>query len=150
MITFQEELLEPFMQEAVALYEKHYEEIARHRDVIKLDPDIRRYKRLYAADKLAIHTARDDGKLIGYSIWFMFYHIHYQQSYTATSDILYISPEYRKGMTGYKFIKWTTEQIKKRKPQRILFHVKPFLDYGPLLERLGAGHFETSYSIVLE
>ena len=53
-------------------------------------------------------------------------------------------------MLGYKFIKWTTEEIKKRNPQRILFHVKPFLDYGHLLERLGGNFFEKIYSIVTE
>jgi len=77
-------------------------------------------------------------------------HLHYKKSITASSDVLYISPEYRQGMLGYKFIKWTTEEIKKRNPQRILFHMKPFLDYGKIVERLGGHYFEKTYSIVLE
>jgi hypothetical protein len=150
MITFQKEAPSPFADEAVELFKNHYEEIAERQDVIELDPDIKKYNQLYNSKILEIHTARDDGKLIGYSLWVVVNHMHYKKSITASSDVLYISPEYRQGMLGYKFIKWTTEEIKKRNPQRILFHMKPFLDYGKIVERLGGHYFEKTYSIVLE
>ena len=150
MITFQKEAPSPFADDAVQLFKDHYDEIAERTDVIDLDPNIEQYNFMFNKNMLEIHTARDDGKLVGYSIWFVVNHIHYKKSLTATSDVLYIAPDYRKGMFGYKFIKWTTDEIKKRKPQRILFHVKPFLDYGHLLERLGGHFFEKSYSIVME
>jgi glycosyltransferase involved in cell wall biosynthesis len=150
MITFQQEAPSPFADEAMELFKKHYEEIAERQDVIELDPNIERYNLLHRTKALEIHTARDNGKLIGYSLWVVVNHLHYKKSITASSDVLYISPEYRKGMLGYKFIKWTTEEIKKRNPQRILFHMKPFLDYGKIVERLGGHYFEKTYSIVLE
>jgi len=150
MITFQKEAPEPFTQEAMDLFQKHYEEIAERTDVIVLDPDLKRYNNLYSQNMLEIHTIRDDGKLVGYSLWFVMNHIHYKNSLTANSDVLYISPDYRKGMLGVKFIKWSLEEIKKRNPQRIMFHVKPFMDYSPILERLGANYFEKTYSMVME
>lgn len=150
MITFQQEAPSPFADEAVELFKRHYEEVAERQDVIELDPNIERYNQLYNAKTLEIHTARDNGKLIGYSLWVVVNHLHYKKSITASSDVLYISPEYRQGMLGYKFIKWTTEEIKKRNPQRILFHMKPFLDYGKIVERIGGHYFEKTYSIVLE
>jgi hypothetical protein len=150
MITFQQEAPSPFADEAVELFKKHYEEVAERQDVIELNPNIEKYNQLYKTKTLEIHTARDDGKLIGYSLWVVVNHLHYKKSITASSDVLYISPEYRQGMLGYKFIKWTTEEIKKRNPQRILFHMKPFLDYGKIVERLGGHYFEKTYSIVLE
>ena len=150
MITFQTEAPEPFTQDALELFRQHYEVIAERTDVIELDPDLDNYNLLYSKGMLEIHTARDDGKLVGYSIWFVLKHIHYKKSLTANSDVLYISPEYRKGMLGVRFIKWTTEEIKKRKPQRIVFHMKPFLDYSPIVMRLGAKLFEHAYTIVLE
>jgi hypothetical protein len=150
MITFQKEAPMPFADEAMQLFKDHYDEIAERTDIIELDPDIGRYNYLYNQKMLEIHTARDDGKLIGYSLWFISNHIHYKKSLTVSSDVLYISPNYRKGMLGYKFIKWTTEEIKKREPQRIVFHVKPFLDYGHLIERLGANFFEKVYTIVMD
>jgi hypothetical protein len=150
MITFQKEAPMPFADEAMQLFKNHYDEIAERTDVIELDPNMEQYDVLFKKDMLEIHTIRDDGKLIGYSLWFITNHIHYKKSITASSDVLYISPNYRKGMLGYKFIKWTTEEIKKRNPQRIIFHVKPFLDYGRLLERIGGNFFEKIYSIVTE
>jgi hypothetical protein len=150
MITFQKEAPMPFADEAMKLFKDHYDEIAERTDVIELDPNMEQYDVLFKKDMLEIHTIRDDGKLIGYSLWFITNHIHYKKSLTASSDVLYISPNYRKGMLGYKFIKWTTEEIKKRNPQRIIFHVKPFLDYGRLLERIGGNFFEKIYSIVTE
>jgi len=149
MITFQKEDSR-FAKEAQKLFEDHYDEIAERTDVIKLNPNFDAYNQLENNDSLEIHTIRDDGKLVGYSIWMLRQHIHYKDSFTASSDVLYIAPTHRKGMLGYRFIKWTTEEIKKRNPQRIMFHVKPFLDYGHLLERLGANYFEKVYSIVME
>ena len=149
-ITTQKEKFAHFMQEAETLFAKHYEEVAERTDVIKLDPDWDQYLTLEKANMLELHTLRDDKKIIGYSIWFLLYHIHCKQSFTAMSDVLYIDPQYRKGMTGIKFLKWTTEEIKKRNPQRITFHVKPHVDYGRILERLGAHFFEKTYTIVLE
>jgi hypothetical protein len=150
MITFQQEPPEPFAQQAIELFKKHYEEIGERQDVIKLDPDIVRYKQMYKNGSMEIHTVRDNDKLIGYSIWFISNHIHYQKSVTASSDVVYIVPDYRKGILGYKFIKWTTEKIKERNPQRIIFHIKPFLDFGKIVERIGGHYFEKTYTIVME
>jgi len=150
MITFQKEQIQPFANEAIDLFEKHYAELAERTDVIELDPDFEKYQKLMDLGMLEIHTARDDGKLVGYSLWMVMNHLHYKKSVTASSDILYIHSDYRKGMFGYKFVKWTTEEVKKRKPQRILFHMKPHIDYGHLVERLGGHFFEKTYSIVLE
>jgi hypothetical protein len=150
MIEFKKEEGRPFFEEAQELFKQHYEEIAERTDVIKFDPNIERYGQLYDLGVIEVHTARDDGKLVGYSVWMIFPHMHYKSSMTASSDILYIHPDYRKGLMGFGFLRWTIEEIKKRNPQRILLHVKPFIDYGPILERLGAKYFEKTYSIVLE
>ena len=153
MITFQKEPLEKFqsfIDEAVLLLKEHYEELAERTDVIELDPDVEKYQKLLEMNILEVHTARDDGNLVGYALWMVMNHLHYKKSVTASSDILYIHPNYRKGIFGYKFVKWTTEEVKKRSPQRILFHMKPHLDYGHLVERLGGHFFEKTYSIVLE
>jgi len=150
MVTFQKEDFKQVFSEATELLRKHYAEVAERQDVIALDPDEARYQKLFDMDMLEIHTAREDGKLIGYSAWFVVMNMHYKTSLTASSDVIYIDPAHRKGMVGARFIKWTLQEIKKRKPQRILFHVKPTVDFGPILERLGAKYFEKIYSLVLD
>ena len=150
MVTFQKEDFMQVFSEATELLRGHYEEVAERQDVIPLDPDVARYQKMFDMDMLEIHTAREDGKLIGYSAWFVCTNMHYKTSLTASSDVIYISPEHRKGMVGARFIKWTTQEIKKRNPQRILCHVQPSVDFGPILERLGANYLEKIYSLVLE
>lgn len=150
MIEFKKEEGRSFFYEAQDLFKLHYKEIAERQDVIKFNPNTEKYASMHEQDMIEVHSVRDDGKLVGYSVWFVFSHLHYKDSITASSDVLYIHPDYRKGFTGIQFLRWTTEEIKKRNPMRILFHVKPFLDYGPILERMGAKYFEKTYSIIME
>lgn len=150
MITFQIEKLDQFLESAFPLFDNHYQEVVEKTDVIKLNPNLDIYYILEKKNILEIHTARDDEKLIGYSMWIVNQHINFKDSLTANSDSLYVSPEYRKGMFGAKFIKWTFEKIKERNPQRVMFHVKDSVDYSPILKRLGSKHCESTYTMVLE
>jgi len=150
MITFQVEEFEPFLKDALVIFKQHYLELAEKPHVIPYNPNLKAYYRLYLANKLEIHSIRIDGKLIGYNVWFLMHYLHAKDGLTANSDILYLRPRYRKGLLGYKFLKWSIEAIKNRSPQRILMHVKPSHDYGALLERLGAEEYEKSYMIVME
>ena len=152
MITYQKEPGAVFAsdKDVQNLFKKHAEESSEHLDKIPLNPNYKQYFKLETLNRAEVHTIRDAGKLIGYSMWILGRHIHYKQSVTATSTLIYILPEYRKGLNAFTFIKWSIDKIKERKPQRILMSVKPSNDYGKLLERLGAGYFEKIYSIVLE
>ena len=106
MITFQIEKLDQFLESAFPLFDNHYQEVVEKTDVIKLNPNLDVYYILEKKNILEIHTARDDEKLIGYSMWIVNQHINFKDSLTANSDSLYVSPEYRKGMFGAKFIKF--------------------------------------------
>jgi len=150
MITFQKEPGSVFLPDAKDLFKLHANEASEHLDKIPLDPNFEQYFKLEELNKIEVHTARDDGKLIGYSLWLLGRHIHYKKSLTATSTLIYLLPQYRNGTTGFTFIRWTIEEIKKRKPQRILMSVKPSNDFGRLVERLGGNYFEKVYSFVLE
>lgn len=150
MITFQQESLDLFLEEGMDLMQKTHQEISERPDIFEFDPNLDLYEKLHKKGVFEIHTVRDDGKLIGYSLWFLSTHPHHKKSLTASSDILFLAPQSRKGMLGSKFIKWSIEEVKKRKPQRIILHVKPSLDFSPILERNGAHFFEKVYSIVLE
>lgn len=150
MITFQKETGKVFEEDSPALYPQHYEEMAEYTDKIKLDPMIGTYWKLYNAGKLEIHSVRDNGNLVGYNVWMIGRYIHAQGSKTASSDMLYLLPEYRKGLLGFRFLKWSLDEIKKSGAQRIIFHVKVTRDYGPLVERLGAKLIEKSYMVAVE
>lgn len=113
----------------------HWKEIAHYQD-IPLEPAWEKYEQLADEGAIRVYTARDeDGLLIGYSVYFLRYNLHYRSSLNALQDILFVHPNHR-GMGG-KFIKWCDEQLKEEKVQAVYHHVKAAHNFGPLLERMG-------------
>jgi len=150
MISYQKETVSSFFKDAYPLFDEHHKEVSERQDLIDHNLNVDQYQIMEDRNMLEILTIRDDGKLIGYQSWILFKALHYKTVLTVSSDLLYILPEYRKGLFGYKFLKWSLSVIKKRKPQRVLIGIKPKNDFSKILKRLGANHFETTYSIVLE
>jgi GNAT superfamily N-acetyltransferase len=150
MITFQTEPFAKFIQDGKEIFAEHNNEVVLQDKQISLDVNYKAYFKLAEADKLEVCTIRDNGKLVGYTLWMLHYHIHYKTSLTANSTLIYVVPEYRKGLLGYKLIKWSINKLKERGVQRLMMGVKPNYDFGRLLERLGASHFEKIYTIALD
>jgi hypothetical protein len=130
------------------LLPEHWEEIALDKDAIKLDPDWANYAWLAKSGMLHIVTARDGGELVGYHISIIRPHAHYKTSLTCFSDIMYLKPSYRVGMTGYKLIKFFRDSVKARGVQKIYMMTKLSLDLDPILCRLGFKAIERVYTQV--
>ncbi|CAB4129437.1 hypothetical protein UFOVP118_58 [uncultured Caudovirales phage] len=150
MITYQKETFAALSQEAEELFKKHYEESADHLDRFPLAMNLKAYLTLESKHRLETYTVRDGNKLIGYSVWMLIRPIHYSHNEVASSALIYLLPEYRKGLEGYKFIKWSIEHLKQREVERILVSIKANNDFGNILKRLGASDYEKVYSIVLD
>jgi len=133
---FNREIATPeLFRELMPLLEKHYEEIAHHKDV-PLDPDWQQYEKLEQINALRVFTARDaDGRLVGYAVYFVRHNIHYRSSLQALQDILFIDPAVR-GF-GAKFILWCDKQLAAEGVHITYHHVKAAHNFGPMLERLG-------------
>ena len=135
-LTCQRELLtDRLWDEAMPLLIAHWKEIAHYPD-IPLDPDRDQYLVLEDAGVIRCFTARDDGKLVGYAVFFVRPALHYASSVQAYQDVLYLDPSVRGG-TGYRFIRFCDEQLAKSAIQVVYHHVKQRHNFGPLLERLG-------------
>lgn len=136
MIKYQREIFtQELFDESFPLLRAHYEEIAAHKD-IALDPDIHQYLKIEAIGNLRAFTARDEnGVLIGYAVFFVVPHMHYQQSKNAMQDIIYIDRE-RRGF-GAKFILWCDAQLRNESVQVVSHHIKAKHNFGAMLERLG-------------
>ena len=133
MTTYQRETVAQVLDEIKPLLLKHWEEIAHFKDV-PLDPDWDFYQKSPA---VRVFTARNEGQLIGYGVFFVAPNKHYKQSIQAVQDILFLLPEYRGGRNGYRLIKFCDEQLKAEGAQAIYHHVKTAHDFGPLLTALG-------------
>ena len=143
MITYQSEMLNDVAEEIMPLLEMHYQDLAAHKEFIKLAPDWPRYYQMEFMGKLAIFTARDAGKLIGYSVFFLDTLMHYEETRAALNDVLYLHPKYRVGLgaiTLIRLVKFSEVELKKiagEEKIRILFHIKKKHDFSPAMRRIG-------------
>lgn len=147
MITYQSESY--FTARDDGLIQMHYDEIALHKEAIPLAPDWHRYDLMDAAQDLACITARDDGKMIGYSVFFLQNHIHYMTTRMASNDVLYLHPDYRKGRIGIKLIQHSEKHLQWLGVKKIVWHIKTANDFSPILKRMGYGNEEVVMGKIL-
>ena len=149
MITFQEEHYSNFFtHEFMELYKVHWEEIGSFdKQKIKLSPDWDKYRIMGKQNNLITFTIRNDRVLTGYNIFIITNHHHYKNTIIAENDILYLKPEYRKGFTGYKFVKYCVEELK-NKVDVILLSMKASYTFENIAKRLGFTLMD--YKFILE
>lgn len=137
MITYDFEGWDSCKDEVRQLCVAHWEEIALNKDVIPLDPDWERYAAADKAGSMVFVTCRDNGRLIGYSIWFITKHLHYKQTTWAYNDVIFLLKPYRKGRIGLKLINFSEYYMKVLGADKIAWHVKVTNDWTPILRRMG-------------
>ena len=133
-------------QEADELFYKHWEEIALNKDKIKLNPDWSFYETVYNSGNLGVYTVRKDAKLVGYFFVVASSHPHYKDHIFANNDIVYIDPDYRKGLVGFKLIKFVEEDLKKMGVSVLTVSTTVHKPFDAVLERLGFENTERLYS----
>jgi hypothetical protein len=130
-----ETLTEALWLEAMPLLHAHWREIAHYPDIL-LDVDVDGYMRCDEMGMVRCFTAREDGALVGYALFFVRPNLHYQASVQAVQDVLYLAPRARGG-AGRRFIAWCDEQLAKQAIQVVYHHTKAVHNFGPMLERMG-------------
>jgi len=139
-VTFQMEKLggaELLHAELAPLLEAHYQELTLNKDVVKLDPDWDTYFALQKRFALAVYTARDAQRLVGYNAFFVSRHLHYRDLIVAVNDVFYLHPDYRRGAIPLRFLRYAERQLKERGAHKLAYHFKASNNFGPLLQRLG-------------
>ena len=107
-------------------------------------PDWDTYFSYDRAGSCAVWTARTvpNGVLVGYIIWLTTRGLHCADTTFANADLVYLAPDYREGLTGYKLLRGGIAAIK---PHVDLVRIETNLLYeqgrmGILLKRLGFRH----------
>jgi GNAT superfamily N-acetyltransferase len=138
--TFARETCDTVVDEIEALMEAHYAEVNHHPD-IPPGCDYDKYRKAESLGILRIFTVRVGGALVGYSIFMVGFSLHYKTSFQARQDTLFIHPDYRRGLTGYRFLHYVDDYLRADGVQVAYQHHKVLegdrLNLGPLFERMG-------------
>jgi GNAT superfamily N-acetyltransferase len=148
-LTFQEEKLRSVLEEIKPLLKKHWQEIARNKEIIPLEPDYETYAALEREYKLCICTARDAEKLVGYAVYIYDRQLHYPVLW-AESDIFWIDQSSRRPRAAHRLLQFAEESLKRRGVRVI--HTRTKLAHpaaGRVLESLGHVPIEMVYAKVL-
>ena len=149
-VTFQQEKLATIRPDVIGLTVAHREEtdynFSKEKFLLEIDWDT--YSILENNDCLVVYTARTEkGTLVGYITFILQQMLHYKQVIMAYNDSLFLHPTIRKGLTGYKFIKYAVEDIKEYSIGCISFNMKVKYSFSSILERLGFVHVEQVYQM---
>lgn len=147
MISYQKEKLIGILDVMMPMLEKHWDEVAGNKDKIKLDPDYNTYLKMESEGYLHVYTARDEGRLIGYSIFIVTYHLHYQTVKYANNDIIYIEPGYRKSEVGAGLIAQAEQGLMYDEGvDVIMMSMKAKKPFEKTMTRQGYSLFEYNYA----
>jgi GNAT superfamily N-acetyltransferase len=120
-------------EEARPLLLLHWEEIAKNKALLTINPD----ESLYQKANMLLVTARLEGRLVGYFLWFMIRHPHYKHVSVAEEDLHFLLPEHRRGMTGYLLMKAACQAAFDRGAQLLVSREKIGHEHPGIMKRLG-------------
>ncbi len=140
------ERFDDFYEESKALLQRHWEEVAKDKDTMRLDPDEEYYRALCNAGKMLFVTVRYSGTLVGYVWWYLYNHPHYKTVKCAQGDIHYLAPEYRRGLNGYILLKRAIMVVKQTGIKYCYIREKVGHEHPAIMKRLGFNRLDVTYS----
>jgi len=132
--------------ELCALFQDHWDEVALNKQVMKLKPDMVRYKTMYEQGMLLVLGAWNDDVLVGYSVNFVMQHLHYADLRICSNDLLFVSQALRKGRVGLRLIRATEVAAKEAGAKLMLWHGKPNTALVEIMPALGYGVQDVIFS----
>lgn len=139
-LVYAREPLAKVRPDMVELMATHWDEVAHDKDTRELDVDWPTFQALESIGQLYILAVRHEGVLVGYMFAFLRPHLHSRKTVTAYVDVIFLSPEARKGMAGIRFLEYCDVALAAQ-ADYIYWHIKPEKDFAPILERRLGYHY---------
>lgn len=128
---------------------EHWEELATYSD-IPLDPDYAAYEDIDKKGLLAVYTVRVKGELVGYSVYFVRRHLHYQGHVFATNDIILVRKPYRNYGVGTALFDFIEDDLRAKGVNVIFTSAKStHPELATLLETRGHQEVSRGFSVRL-
>jgi Acetyltransferase (GNAT) family len=141
MITIKEENFN-VVEENKHLVQEHWDEIVK--DKRDLDVNWEFFRNLENLKSLVTIVARENDEVIGYAVFVLQYHLHSRKVLTAHNDAVFVKKN-KRFRAGALILKMSEEILNKRGATMIFWHVKPSVDFGKTLIKLGYNLHETIY-----
>jgi GNAT superfamily N-acetyltransferase len=138
--------VQQMLDSATELFKEHYEEVALNKQVMVLAPFVEKYLALEASGEIFVLALYKDDEVIGYSVNFLYFHLHYASLKMCSNDLLFVKKEHRNGRAGYMLIKETEEFAKELDAQLMFWHAKPNTALETLMPRLGYKYQDIIFS----
>lgn len=129
----------------------HREELATHKDIMPLKPDVARYKKAEEAGGLLTLAVLDDEcNIVGYSVTILTHALHYESLKMAINDLIFLRKDLRGAAIGLKLILETMRVSKEKLGGGLItFHAKKDTAFAEILPKLGFEIQDIIYSKVL-
>ena len=145
MVDFSRETLEVVKQNT-RLIDQHWDEVViDKRRGQKASPAWDYLADLEKKDSLVTFIARENGIVIGYSIFILHQYVHNKDLILASNDAVFLQKDKRPSGAGWRFLKYCDEELEKSGVGIILWHVKPEVDFSGTLKKLGYALNEVTY-----
>jgi hypothetical protein len=144
---FNKECLANVQEELEPLLKEHYKEVAMYTDRIDLNVDWDKYYMLESIGALVIYTMREDeGKLVGYNVFFVNNHLHYNDHKYAVNDVVYIDPAYRHNQNTLDLFIRAEDDLRDSGVSVMTYHMKVYKTFECLMGVLEYDHAEHVYT----
>jgi GNAT superfamily N-acetyltransferase len=144
MITYTAEPLSEVLEELKPLFPLHYEEVAMYTDKIDLNPAYDKY--LMLGEFVQAYIVRDEGEVIGYTIYFVTPNLHYSDHTYAANDIIFIAPEHRHGTVAVELMQFAEQNLKDLGVSVMTMHMKNYAPFKTLMQFQQFDEAETLYT----
>lgn len=125
MITLTEQPIADIIEtELWPLLVEHREELTTNKALMRLNPDVDRYRHAEASGFGMTIVARDGDQIVGYSINFVAPHIHYKDVLMVYNDALWTTHSHR-ALVGAQLMAETKAAGKRRGASLMAWHAKP-------------------------
>ena len=127
----------------------HWEELGRFHSVVPYAPDFDTVWELERNDQLMSIGVFDGDKLCGYSVNIITTWLHSCEDLMCQNVVLWLEPEYRKGLCGVQLIRFTEAMARGMGAKVFLLSGRPNTVMFELLPKLKYETYETVFARVL-
>lgn len=144
-----EERLHTCVKEVAALIDDYYARTNAQEGIPKLQMHWKFFTDLEKKKRLALYTARDEGKLIGVGMYLLYLHPQHFGMLSAICNTLGVNPDYRGKGVGTKIVQFAEIGLRDRGVKMVVHGYRTIYKTEPLFPKLGFVETERMYTKVL-